>query len=783
MGLILFVLGWGWGIWLADTLPQTPVLVWGLLALTGALGWFITLKTRGWRVMFAILTAFGLGGLRLQAAPRTGDIIAWNDRGGLTIHGEVVAAPDIREARTLVVVQVKRITVGGVEQSRDGRVLIHAPRETQVRFGDAISATGLLVTPPVIDSFDYRDYLGRSGVGSLLINVSEFRVVNTRPNTSSTAALLDVRSRLGQAIVDTLPQPSAGVLVGILLGDDRWIAPQTNDMFNQSGAGHVLVVSGYNMTLVAGAVMVILGRIRRIGVTPRLFIIWGLIIGYAVLVGGEPSTIRAAWMAGLAAFAQATGNPMYLPLSAAFSVLMQTAYDPQLLWDKGFQLSLAATGGMAFILTPLKDRWHGFFEPEQPPNLWGQLLRGGLDLLLTTVSILLFTLPLLTSASGEFSWATLSVNMLIVPAQAFILMIGAIAVIVSLIYAPVGLAMLWLVLPLLGWTQTVVMYTTVLPHTFPLYIPPWLVLVYWGVIGGVALLNDSNGMRWHRLMKSRLYRGLLAAVGVLGLVSIVLWGIATAQPDGQLHVWFLDVGARNAVLIRTPNGGTIMVDGGDAPVRLSSLIGERLPANTQHLDLLVLSAPDETEAGAWTEVARRYPPTTILTHGQPNLGVRWQSLIASTTELGSTFQTITADYSLQTNDGVIIEVIWPNEQPVLDAPLTASSLVLRVQYGDLDVLLPANLDGETQAILAESLQDLGADILLLPQHAAARSLNQAFLQAVNPSIVIAAAGLNRPPDTDVLARLSGRTFYQTGANGTLHLTSDGRTFSIQPERE
>lgn len=783
MGLILLVLGWVWGIWLADALPHLSVLVWAVLTLSGLIGWLLTLKRRGWRLLFAVVTFFGLGAMRVQAVPRLGDLAGWNDRGGLTIYGQVVAPADVREERTLIIMQAQHITAGGVQQEVNGRVVIHAPRETVVQFGDWVSATGLLVTPPSVDAFEYRDYLGRGGIGSVLTRVSEIRVViPASPTTMS--AIHGTRERLGQSIVNALPQPHAGLMIGVLLGDDRWIAPETMLAFNQTGAGHVLVVSGYNMTLVAGAVMVVLGHIRRIGATPKLFATWALIIAYALLVGGEPSTVRAAWMAGLVAFGYATGNPLYLPLSAAFSVLMQTAYEPQLLWDRGFQLSLAATCGIAFLVSPLKERWRAFFQPNYPVSTAGAILRAGVDLCLTTTCILAFTMPLSTSFSGQLSGVTLPVNLLIVPVQAILLMIGAAGLILSVIAPVLGLAILWLCLPLVSWTQTIVNgAASIATNTLSVYIPPWLVLLYWGIIGGVVLLNDANWIGWHRLMKRRMYRLMLGASGILGLVSVVLFGIAAARPTGELHVWFLDANGANAVLIRSPNGATIMIDGGRSPVRLSSLIGERLPANTEHLDMLILSAPDEQETSAWVEVGRRYPPSVTLTHGQPNLGVPWQTLLTTLTEHGTTLHSVQKGNSIQTNDGMMIEVLWPLTQPRLGASITSEGLALRLVYGEFSLIMLGNLDREAQSQLVKSDFIFDADVLVIPQHAQARALDGTFLATVNPSTVIIPAAPERPPDSDVLAMLNGRLVYLTSQHGTLHLTSDGQTFSILPERE
>ena len=94
---------------------------------------------------------------------------------------------------------------------------------------------------------------------------------------------------------------------------------------------------------------------------------------------------------------------------------------------------------------------------------------------------------------------------------------------------------------------------------------------------------------------------------------------------------------------------------------------------------------------------------------------------------------------------------------------------------------PLRLDREGQSGLLERGVDLSAEVLVLPRHGEARSLDGRFLDAVDPQVVIVVADINRPPDPDLLAMLGGRTVYMTGRDGTLHLTSGGQDFSISKE--
>jgi competence protein ComEC len=791
MGTLYFALMWVWGLWLSDTLPDISPVVWGILALLGLLGWLPALQRPGWRILFSLVAALGLAGLRVKLVSSVGDVAVLNDRGGLTIDGRVAEPPDVREMRTLLTLEVSRIEAGGLVREARGKVLVHAPRAFQPRYGDVVRMTGLLISPPVVDAFDYRDYLGRGGVGSVLIRGTDPQILSTN-SAHPLAWVHDVRLAAGQQIADVLPQPYAGLLIGVLLGDDRWIAPETMTAFNRSGAAHVLVVSGYNMTLVAGALMALLSPFGGLGVTPRVLLVWAGIAAYALLVGAEPSTVRAAWMAGIVAAYQPTGRQSYLPLAVASSVIILTAYDPQVLWDRGFQLSVVATLGLAYWFGPLhhfvfNDRQRRLMAKAGTPlpelGLWGKLGRGVMELFLTTVSVLAFTTPLMAIYSGQFSWATLPVNLLIVPVQAALLALGMLAVLVMLVIAPLGQAMLWLCLPLVGWTQAVTGAAAAFPQAVtPLYLPPWLAFAYWFVVGGLVLLHDTGNWAWGVFIARRRNQLMLVGLLLMGLVGVVAWGVARAQPDGQLHVWFLDAAGGNAVLIRTPQGATVMVDGGRAPNRLSSLIGERLPPNTAHLDLLLLSTPDEAETSAWREVGGRYPPRHVLTNGQHNDGLAWRALLTGLEQAGAQLTNLTAGQRLTLMDGVTLEVLWPPVTPQQGDAFGQSALVVMLRYHDLRVLLPANLDRQTQAALTESGAALAAQVLMLPNHGQARALDSGFLQAVDPQVVVLPTASNTPPDADVLAMLGGRTLYHTAQAGTIQLVSDGFAYSIISER-
>jgi beta-lactamase superfamily II metal-dependent hydrolase len=252
---------------------------------------------------------------------------------------------------------------------------------------------------------------------------------------------------------------------------------------------------------------------------------------------------------------------------------------------------------------------------------------------------------------------------------------------------------------------------------------------------------------------------LLSGVAILALIGALF----VSRPDGLLHVWFLDVGGGNAVLIQTPRGAQLLIDGGRYPSRLLTALGDRLPFTDQTLEVLFLTQPDEAQFGALPAVLDRYNVGVVVSNGQPNLGEAFAALQAKlAANTGVNAQT---GYSLTSDDGVRIEALNPSKTPALEDSLDASALVLRLSYGDVAFLLTSDLSIEGQQALVASGQNLNATALQVPHR-----LDADFVAAVQPSIAVTQAEY---PNEDDMMALDTAMLYRTGRDGTIHLSSDG----------
>jgi competence protein ComEC len=779
MRLIYIVLGWSAGILLAANNSVHQPFVWLILSLAALLLlWF---DRRTWMVA---LLALMLGGLRFSLTPATSSVAAFNNDGGLTLEGRIVAEPDRRDDRTQLILAAESLTRAGATMPTDGLVLARVARTATVNYGDQVAVTGELIAPAEFDTFSYADFLARQGVFSIMPNAA-LEVIESGGGDPFTTTLLNAKDSARTRIAAMLPEPQAGLLAGILLGDERGIAPELADAFAATGAAHVIAISGFNMVVLAGAIK---GLFSRMGLGRWRVAIFSLtiIMIYTLFVGANPAVLRAALMSGLLIVGEALNRRTYVPASLVFAALLLSLLNPTVLWDISFQLSLFATLSLSLFANPLSFRFNRLLRRLLPDSLarrTGSLLA---EPLVASVAAQILVLPLIVLYFGRLSLVTLPVNLLIVPAQSVILIVGGLATLISFIMPEVGQAMYWLALVPLGWTIGVVRAFAALPFAEVAYtVDPRGVGAFFMIVFAVALGQATQPAWLVRVARFARSRSVLLTILFSGATLLILiGGLYVSRPDGQLHVHFLDVGHSNAVLLQTPGGAHILVDGGRFPSRLLTSIGDRLPFNDRAIEVLVLTQPDEFDIGALTAVLTRYDVGVVLWNGQPNQGEAFLELGAELAQ--HDMVRVEAGYTLEMSDGTLIEVLHPADQPALNDSFDDHAVALRVSYDEVSFLLTSDLSADAQQAIMDAGGWFTATVMQLPHHGAARSLDEDFLAMVQPSLIVAQIDpANRlgDPDSDTLTLLGDIPMLRTDEMGAAHLWTDGEELWAAGERQ
>ncbi len=776
MKLIYLTLGWVSGIVLVANASPQPSALWIGLTLGAALALWLMYPTR-WRWAFVALLALMAGGLRASYLPQTSPVASFNNTGGLTIIGQVTDEPSSRDTITLARVHVHTVEQAGQRITTRGQVLVRAPTTAKIAYGDSVRVTGRLASPGVYDTFSYADYLARQGVFSVMYNAA-VEITATGGGTPVYQAILRAKSWARGAIQQAMPEPQAGLLVGILLGDETDLSPQLKTDFAATGAAHIIAISGFNMVILASIITGTLGYTRR-----GTVIALALITVYTVLVGAGAAVVRAALMSSVLIIGRTLKRQTYVPASLAFVALLMSAINPRVLWSVSFQLSFFATLGLALFATPAAHAFERNARQLLPRPLADPVTALLTEPLIVTGAALVTTLPLTMLYFNQVSLVQVLVNVLIVPIQALILIWGMLATLLSGLIPPVAQVLYWLTMGLLSWTVAVVRGFAGLPFAqVTFFVDPALVQAFFGILIGGAMLHATQpewARRFSRWARSRVVLGTVSVIGA------VMFGLGAAvyasRPDGQLHVHMLDVGHSNGFLIETPGGAQILVDGGRFPSRLLTHIGDRIPFNDRHLEMIVITQPDERFYGALPAVLSRYSAGVILTNGQPNVGQAFEDL--QTTMAAYPVQPVVAGYRAELSDGTRLEVLAPSSVPTLQDNLDDHTLVLRVQYGDVSFLLTSDLSPAGQAALLAAPQHPLASVLQVPGHAGPRALNPDFLTATQPQVYlfhIDEANRQGHPDPDTLALLDERLpRYRTDQHGSVHVTTDGTRLWVQ----
>jgi competence protein ComEC len=805
--LICLAAGWLAGLAFAAVRPP-PVAVLAAAAVLLGLCWARRADAR-WRRSLLIGLCAVLGGLRsaiAQPHPGPEHVARFNGQGELTFRGLVVAEPDRRDRQTDYRVRVAAVQLGQRWQPAGGTVLVQAPRFPAYAYGDTLRVTAALVDPPAGTRLDYRRYLARRGILSLARH-PRIQVEAHGGGNPLRRALLAVKDRARTALALCLVEPEASLATGILLGDARGIPRAVDEAFRVTNTTHIVAISGSNISLLVAVLFAglgpLLGRRRAV---PAVLVVLAL---YTALVGAEPAVVRAAIMGAILVIGRVLGRPGDALIALFASAWAMTAYRPAYLADLGFQLSFAATAGLLVLAPPLRARLL------RAPGLAGDGRGAGTrralaEVVAVTLAAQLATWPLLAHAVGQVSLVGLAANLLIVPAQPALMALGGLAAIAGSLWLPAGK-----LFGLLAWLPTTYTLRTAtgmarLPYAaIGWTLPAPAVAGYYltlGLLLGRRQPNPLTGWLIPRLagLRTSLARHQaisppagprrrpqppLAALRLvaLGTVCGLTWLGALSRPDGLLHVWLLDIGQGDAILVQTPNGRRMLVDGGPSPSAVLARLGRSGSPWQRQLDVVALTHGDADHIGGLPAVLARYDAAVIVDAELPADSAEaaaWRAAVAA--ERAQPVRAATGGrILLDPEAGVSAEILWPPHERLTgtDADSNNNSVVLRLQYGARSLLLTGDIEETAERALLRQPATLRSDVLKVAHHGSATSTSPPFLAAVAPALALISAGAQNPyghPDSATLTRLATIPLRRTDRDGTIEVLSDGQGLWVRP---
>jgi competence protein ComEC len=751
------------GIAAAPWLPAPAVLFAGAAGLLPAA---LLVSRRLPRVALALVLAGAtlLGALRAAPPALPDDHIARRSLATSVIVEARLAQEPVRWApgRTRLLLDVLAVHAGPERQPASGRVQLTVYGELATPLGEAQPViVEARLHPPVgyrnPGGFDYPAHLRRDGI--LLVGSARAdRLVAIAPDAPPWPVAVK-RWAVG-VITARLPETSGALLAGLLMGERSQLPSESDEAFRRAGVYHVLAVSGFNVALLAGAVfagLAICGLPRRGAAVAAALVL----VGFALVVGGQPSVVRATLMGLLLLAALLLDRESQLMNALAGAALALLVWRPGDLWEPGFQLSFAATAGIIYV-TP----WLAAMLTERGWPAW----------LATAVGVSLgaqaAVTPLMLAHFNQLSVIGVVANLAVVPLAGVATMLGMLALLLELLSAALaGLLFetLWLVLLAL---RVAVRVAAAVPGAMVhLPAPAAAAVVAWYA---ALLLVPAAGAS----ARARTVAGVLLVI-VAG-TSIWPWLRPT---EGMLRVTFLDVGQGDAVLVEPPDGPRLLVDGGPGGARRFD-VGERVLSPflwnrpVGRLDAVALSHWDIDHSGGLAAVLRHFRVGEFWESGRAPSGAA--DTVAALARSGAPRRRLTAGQRLWLGRAMVT-VLGPAPGPSVTA--NDQSLVLRLDWRGVSLLLPGDLGPQGEAALLGRAGPLRALVLKVAHHGSRSSSGTPFLRAAQPLVAVVSVGVRNPfrhPSPETLGRLAaaGARVYRTDRDGAVVLETDGQVLRV-----
>jgi competence protein ComEC len=529
-----------------------------------------------------------------------------------------------------------------------------------------------------------------------------------------------VRQSLRESVAH-LPAAPRALVPALVDGDDAGVDDQLAEEFRRTGLTHLLAVSGTNLTLVVGFLLV---AGRWCGVRGRGHYVLGAlgIVGFVLLARTEPSVVRAAAMGTVALVGMGVDGRRRGPRALGVALVALLLLDPRFAVSVGFALSVVATAGILLLAPGMRDA------------LAGWLPRWLAEAVSVPLAAQLACTPLVAAISGQVSLVAVGANLVVSPVIGPATVLGLAGGLGGLAWEPAGRLLGTLAGWCVAWLVAVAGRGAALPTA----------AIGWGT-GAWALVSLTAVTVVLALVLPRLLVKPVRGLGCACLLVLVVT-VPVPTPGWPPSGWVVvacDVGQGDALAVRTGPGSAVVVDTGPAAAPVDRCLDG---LGITHVPLLVLTHDHADHVDGIEGVREGRTVARVETSDDAPYG--------TTRTLGD----------------AVVQVLWPPAGMVADNP-NDRSVVLLVEVSGVRILLTGDVEPPSQRELARTWPDLAVDVLKVPHHGS-RHQDLDWLLGLGARVALTSVGADNDyghPATDTLAPLddAGLEVLRTDTHGDL----------------
>ena len=662
---------------------------------------------------------------------------------------------------------------------------------SRILYGREISCTGSFeafdgeLNPGQFDAASYYQNEGYTGI----LNAEKIRIVKEEESFSPDIYLHRLNLAISDKYKKILGEKNAGSLSAMVLGDKRGLDEEIKELYQENSISHLLSISGLHISLLGGAVFLFL---RRLKVSFRFPLITSsiILIIYGAFTGFSVSTSRAIVMMSVLFISFVIGKSYDLPSGLALAALILIVMNHRVIYQSGFLLSFFAVIGIFYIMPELLyifkvDIYHkrGIIK--------------GLHLLLasiiSSISVLLATLPIVLNNFYEVSLTGILLNIIVIPLMSLVVITGLLGGFVALVSETVGSF-------ILGITHYILNLYTLFCRlgdrlTFLRLIigkpDKWQIVLYYLLLVilfyFLALKRRENKLR---SLKNNLPEGYNTSkrIVVTGLMTFTSFLIIAYKPR-EFSINMLDIGQGDCFVVNDGNNDIYISDCGSTTVQnvgKTRLLPFLKSKGWGKVDTIFISHMDKDHVNGVNDLLK----CAEITIGRIIISASYKSDKLNCAELEelkelAKMRDIKLFY-MKKGDEIVgkdisFRCIYPTgEEDIKDQ--NEASIVMRMDYKGLSMLFTGDIAGSTEEKIIEGSDEdiLDCDILKVCHHGSKNSSTADFLKKVSPKLYLISCGLmNRygHPHRDALSRMTeegGRILRTDHMGGTQIKLADGK---------
>ena len=662
---------------------------------------------------------------------------------------------------------------------------------SKILYGRKISCTGSFeafegeLNPGQFDADAYYKNEGYTGI----LNAKDIRLVKEEESFSPDIYLHRLNLAISDKYKKILGDKNAGSLSAMVLGDKRGLDEEIKELYQENSISHLLSISGLHISLLGGAVFLFLRRLK-ISFSFPLITSSIILIIYGAFTGFSVSTSRAIVMMSVLFISFVIGKSYDLPSGLALAALILIVMNHRVIYQSGFLLSFFAVIGIFYIMPELLyifkvDIYHkrGIIK--------------GLHLLLasiiSSISILLATLPIVLNNFYEVSLTGIILNIIVIPLMSLVVITGLLGGFVALVSEILGSF-------LLGITHYILNLYTLFCRlgdrlTFLRLIigkpDKWQIVLYYLLLVilfyFLALKRRENKLR---SLKNNLPEGYNTSkrIVVTGLMTFTSFLIIAYKPR-EFSINMLDIGQGDCFVVNDGNNDIYISDCGSTTVQnvgKTRLLPFLKSKGWGKVDTIFISHMDKDHVNGVNDLLK----CAEITIGRIIISASYKSDKLNCAELEelkelAKMRDIKLFY-MKKGDEIVgkdisFRCIYPTgEEDIKDQ--NEASIVMRMDYKGLSMLFTGDIAGSTEEKIIEGSDrdTLDCDILKVCHHGSKNSSTDDFLKKVNPKLYLISCGLmNRygHPHRDALSRMTeegGRILRTDHMGGTQIKLADGK---------